>query len=156
MMGYPLSLIVFSPLSGSLSDKHGTYPLLSAGMLIMIAALGVLGFITSVYPILLLILLIVMLGGSMGMITPPNNSLVMSRTAAQDMGLISSILALCRNLGMMFGTAAGGVMLALPNGSSGFTGFRMMFMLNTILVLTAFMAMFITFRFAKQKERLSS
>ena len=33
MMGYPLSLIIFSPLSGSLSDKLGTFPLLSAGPL---------------------------------------------------------------------------------------------------------------------------
>ena len=55
----------------------------------------------------------------MGIITPPNNSLVMGRTSKTDLGLISDILALSRNLGMMFGTAAGGAMLALPAQGAG-------------------------------------
>lgn len=157
MMGYPLSLIIFSPLSGSLSDKLGTFPLLSAGLLLMTAALTVLGFVSPAYPLFFLILLIVLLGGSMGIITPPNNSLVMGRTSKTDLGLISSILALSRNLGMMFGTAAGGAMLALPaQGAGGLTGFRMIFVLNTALVVIVYVTMLISFRFARHKETLSS
>lgn len=157
MMGYPLSLIIFSPLSGSLSDKLGTFPLLSTGLLLMTAALIVLGFVSPAYPIFFLILLIVLLGGSMGIITPPNNSLVMGRTSKTDLGLISSMLALSRNLGMMFGTAAGGAMLALPaQGAGGVAGFRMIFVLNTALVIIVYVTMLISFRFARHKETLSS
>lgn len=157
MMGYPLSLIIFSPLSGSLSDKLGTFPLLSAGLLVMTAALIMLSFVSPAYPIFFLILLIVLLGGSMGMITPPNNSLVMGRTSKTDLGLISSILALSRNLGMMFGTAAGGAMLALPSqAGGGLTGFRMIFVLNTVLVVMVYLTMIISFRFARHKETVSS
>ncbi|OMF74216.1 MFS transporter [Paenibacillus glucanolyticus] len=157
MMGYPLSLIIFSPLSGNLSDKLGTFPLLSAGLLVMTTALLILGFVSPAYPIFFLILLIVLLGGSMGLITPPNNSLVMSRTSKSDLGLISSILALSRNLGMMFGTAAGGAMLALPDqAAGGLTGFRMIFVLNTVLVVIVYLTMIISFRLARHKETLSS
>ena len=92
----------------------------------------------------------------MGIITPPNNSLVMGRTSKTDLGLISSILALSRNLGMMFGTAAGGAMLALPAQGQGLTGFRMIFVLNTALVVIVYVTMLISFRFGRHKETLSS
>ncbi|MEC0140181.1 MFS transporter [Paenibacillus macerans] len=119
MMGYPLALIVASPVFGSWSDKLGPLPLLAAGLLTMGGVLAVLGFLTPAHPLLLLIALIVLLGISMGMITSPNNSLVMGRAGGGQLGLISSLLALSRNLGMMFGTAAGGALLTGGAGNAG-------------------------------------
>ena len=55
----------------------------------------------------------------MGIITPPNNSLVMGRTSKTDLGLISKDFGTVAKSGMMFGTAAGGAMLALPAQGAG-------------------------------------
>ncbi|MEK3731251.1 MFS transporter [Paenibacillus sp. FSL M8-0334] len=156
MAGYPLSLIIVSPLSGSLSDRLGTFPLLSAGLFMMTIVLMALSFVSASYPLIVLILLIVLLGGSMGMITPPNNSLVMNRAAQSDLGLISSLLALSRNLGMMFGTAAGGVLLSQSGGTDGAGGMRMMFALTTGLVAAVLVAIVLSFRLARHKELSSS
>lgn len=147
MMGYPLALIVASPLFGSLSDKHGSLPLLTAGLLAMSGTLVALGFLSSSYPMFLLITLIVLLGASMGMITSPNTSLVMGRVDPGHLGLISSLLALSRNLGMMFGTAAGGAFIA------GADGYRMVFVLCLALVLGSVVLLLVTVRQARHRRR---
>jgi EmrB/QacA subfamily drug resistance transporter len=113
LMAYPAALILSAPIFGRLSDKHGIMPILSAGLQLMAVTLLVLGFLSLSYPPALLAALIILLGISMGMITSPNNSLVMRETPREHLGVISSILALSRNLGMMFGTVAGGGLLAV-------------------------------------------
>lgn len=112
LMAYPAALILSAPVFGRLSDKHGIMPILSAGLQLMAGTLVVLGFLSLSYPPALLATLIILLGISMGMITSPNNSLVMRETPREHLGVISSILALSRNLGMMFGTVAGGGLIA--------------------------------------------
>ncbi|MNC22721.1 Multidrug resistance protein stp [compost metagenome] len=120
LMAYPAALILSAPVFGRLSDKHGIMPILSAGLQLMICTLAVLGFLSAAYPTALLAVLIILLGVSMGMITSPNNSLVMRETPKEHLGVISSMLALSRNLGMMFGTVAGGGLLAA--GATAGTG----------------------------------
>lgn len=139
-------MIVASPLFGSLSDKHGSLPLLTAGLLAMSGTLLALGFLSSSYPMFLLITLIVLLGASMGMITSPNTSLVMGRVDPSHLGLISSLLALSRNLGMMFGTAAGGALLA------GVDGYRMVFVLCLALVFGSLVLLLFTVRQARHRR----
>ncbi|MFE1021385.1 MULTISPECIES: MFS transporter [Paenibacillus] len=139
--------MVASPLFGSLSDKHGSLPLLTAGLLAMSGTLVALGFLSSSYPMFLLITLIVLLGVSMGMITSPNTSLVMGRVDPSHLGLISSLLALSRNLGMMFGTAAGGAFIA------GADGYRMVFVLCLALVFGSLVLLLVTVRQARHRRR---
>ncbi|MDF2936354.1 MAG: transporter [Paenibacillaceae bacterium] len=119
LMAYPAALILSAPVFGRLSDKHGIMPILSAGLQLMIATLVVLGFLSAAYPTVLLAALIILLGVSMGMITSPNNSLVMRETPKEHLGVISSMLALSRNLGMMFGTVAGGGLIAAAAAGTG-------------------------------------
>ncbi|WP_238322911.1 MFS transporter [Gorillibacterium massiliense] len=163
MMSYPLSLIVSAPFFGGRSDKVGGLPILSVGLLVMTGTLTAFGFLSADFPELLLIALVILLGGSMGMITSPNNSLVMNRTAKEHLGFISSILALSRNLGMMFGTAVGGAMLHLTgtaaHGSglaSEVTGYRLVFGISAVLIVIALLFMRITARRGRLKESLSS
>mgnify|MGYP001108014381 CR=1 FL=1 len=161
MMGYPLALIVASPLFGSLSDKLGSLPLLTAGLLTMGGTLAALGFLSPSYPMFLLITLIALLGASMGMITSPNTSLVMGRASRGDLGLVSSLLALSRNLGMMFGTAAGGALLAggTEGGGGGLggtgetSGFRAVFVLCLALVSFSLLLLLVTARQARHRHR---
>ncbi|MNN58279.1 Major Facilitator Superfamily protein [compost metagenome] len=156
MMGYPLALIVASPIFGSWSDKLGSLPLLAAGLLTMGGVLIALGFLNASYPLFLLIVLIVLLGVSMGMVTSPNNSLVMGRAGKEHLGLISSLLALSRNLGMMFGTAAGGALLvggaASGDGGTGVNGFRTVFIICLILILFCLLALLVSVRYTKRRH----
>ncbi|MFI2858217.1 MFS transporter [Paenibacillus sp. JSM ZJ436] len=149
MMGYPLSLVIFSPLFGSLSDKLGTYPLMSAGLLLMAGAAGAMSFLSASYPVLAVLALIVLLGGSMGMITSPNNSLILGRARKSELGLVSSLIALSRNLGMMLGTAAGGAALGFRDQA---LGFRSLFLLCAVLLLLTFAVFALSFRSSRSKE----
>ncbi|SDG01163.1 drug resistance transporter, EmrB/QacA subfamily [Fontibacillus panacisegetis] len=156
MMGYPLALIIVSPIFGSWSDRLGSVPLLATGLLMMGGVLAALGFLNPSYPLFLLIVLIVLLGVSMGMVTSPNNSLVMGRVESEHLGLISSLLALSRNLGMMFGTAAGGALLVGGTGggvSASLVGFRAVFIICLTLVVFSLVLLLLTVRFTKQRYR---
>jgi EmrB/QacA subfamily drug resistance transporter len=111
VMAYPLSLIVAAPLGGGSSDKFGQAPVIMLGLGSMTVSLASLAFLSPVSHLAYVIAFVVLLGLSMGMITAPNNSIVMSRTAKQALGMMSSMIALCRNLGMMLGAGFGGVLL---------------------------------------------
>nr|WP_237690744.1 MFS transporter [Paenibacillus caui] len=161
MMGYPLALILSAPLSGSRSDKNGPLPWMAGGMTVMAASLAALGFLSPSFPPAAIVVLIVLMGAAMGMISSPNNSLVMSRTPPSHMGLISSLLALSRNLGMMFGTAAAGALLsnqALSKaaGQAGLSGYRTVFTLCSLLVIMFLLLLLFFFRQARRKRTADS
>lgn len=120
MIGYPLALVVTAPVSGSIADRKGPLGILTAGLLLMSVTLLALGFGSPVLRTSAMVLPVMLLGCAMGMITSPNTSIVMGQAAKSQLGRVSSLLALSRNIGMMFGTAAGGLMIGdrgSPNGS---------------------------------------
>jgi predicted MFS family arabinose efflux permease len=119
MIGYPLALVFVAPLSGAIADRRGPLGIMTYGLLLMAATLVVLGLTTPEPGTGFILLPIVLLGCSMGMITSPNTSLVMGLAPKANLGMASSLLALSRNIGMMFGTAAGGIVIG---SSSGFVG----------------------------------
>jgi len=119
MIGYPLALVFVAPLSGAIADRRGPLGIMTYGLLLMAATLVVLGLTTPEPGTGFILLPIVLLGCSMAMITSPNTSLVMGLAPKANLGMASSLLALSRNIGMMFGTAAGGIVIG---SSSGFVG----------------------------------
>ncbi len=121
MIGYPLALVVTAPISGSLADRKGPAGILAAGLLLMSVTLLALAFSASLLSAGMMVLPVVLLGCSMGMITSPNTSLVMGLAAKPQLGMVSSLLALSRNIGMMFGTAAGGLVIGAGAAGQGRT-----------------------------------
>ncbi|MEK5034562.1 MFS transporter [Paenibacillus sp. FSL R7-0302] len=120
MIGYPLALVVTAPVSGNIADRKGPLGILTAGLLLMSVTLLAFGLGSPALRTGAMVLPVVLLGCAMGMITSPNTSIVMGLAAKSQLGRVSSILALSRNIGMMFGTAAGGLMISggnRPNGS---------------------------------------
>ncbi|MEK5024107.1 MFS transporter [Paenibacillus sp. FSL M7-1046] len=120
MIGYPLALVVTAPISGGFADRKGPLGILAAGLLLMSVTLLALGFAAPALGAGAMILPVVLLGCSMGMVTSPNTSIVMGLAKKSQLGRVSSVLALSRNIGMMFGTAAGG--LVIGGGTSGSGG----------------------------------
>jgi MFS family permease len=117
MIGYPLALVVTAPVSGGFADRKGPVGILAAGLLLMSITLLALAFGAPLLSAGTMALPVVLLGCAMGMITSPNTSLVMGLAAKTQLGRVSSLLALSRNIGMMFGTAAGG--LVIGDGAAG-------------------------------------
>ncbi|AIQ65059.1 hypothetical protein PSTEL_19990 [Paenibacillus stellifer] len=111
MLGYPLALVVTAPLGGGLADRKGPLGILAIGLVLMSVTLLAMGLTAPALGAGVMALPVVLLGCSMGMITSPNTSIVMGMAPKEQLGMISSVLALFRNIGMMFGTAAGGLVI---------------------------------------------
>lgn len=151
MIGYPLALVVTAPLSGGVADRKGPLGILAAGLLLMSATLLALGFAAPALGAGTMFLPVLLLGCAMGMITSPNTSIVMGLAAKARLGMVSSILALSRNIGMMLGTAAGG--LVIGSGITGEGGtYRAVFLACAAGVAAACIWLLYSFRRSGKQE----
>ncbi|MBD2869372.1 MFS transporter [Paenibacillus sp. IB182493] len=144
VMAYPVSLIVSAPISGGSSDRFGSAPFIMLGLGGMAASLTALGFLEADTRIVYVVAFVVLLGCSMGLITAPNNSIIMSRTPKQNLGMMSSMIALNRNLGMMFGAAFGGLLLSsgssAPSAALPESGIREWYVAMASVILVSLLA----------------
>ncbi|UQZ34980.1 MFS transporter [Paenibacillus sp. PK3_47] len=151
MIGYPLALVVTAPLCGGIADRRGPSGILAAGLLLMSATLLALGFAAPALGAGAMFLPVLLLGCAMGMITSPNTSIVMGLAAKSRLGMVSSLLALSRNIGMMFGTAAGG--LVIGGGAAGQGGMhRAVFLACAAGVAAACVWLLYSFRRSGKRE----
>jgi EmrB/QacA subfamily drug resistance transporter len=101
----PVTLGLFAPLSGSLSDRLGTRPISLIGLGVMLigyyAATGLNGQ-TSIPEYVLRFLPI---GIGMGIFQSPNNSAIMGAVPRQRLGIASSLLSMTRTMGQIIGIA---------------------------------------------------
>jgi len=116
----PVSMGLFAPISGALSDRFGSRVISLIG-LVMIAAgclllstlhieVGVWGFVARMAP----------LGIGMGMFNSPNNSAIMGAAPRERLGVASGLLALSRTLGQTSGLPlAGAIFSALVTAHGG-------------------------------------
>lgn len=109
----PIALGVFSPISGSLSDRFGTRPITVIGLLVLVIgylALGTLQVDTSALGFVLRFLPI---GIGMGIFQSPNNSAIMGTATRWKLGIASGMLAATRSLGLTTGVALFGAIWAM-------------------------------------------
>ncbi len=117
-----VTLGVFSPFSGSLSDKIGSRPVSVAGLAILVAgyaAVTTLGEGTSAWVYVALVLPI---GIGMGVFQSPNNSAILGSVPPQRLGVTSGLLTITRITGQLTGIAVLGTIWATvaagPSGGS--------------------------------------
>ena len=101
----PVSMGIFAPISGALSDRWGTRSLTVVGLaMILIGYIGVsslslettaLGYILRFLPV----------GIGAGIFQSPNNSAIMSAAPKERLGVASGLLSLTRTLGQITGIA---------------------------------------------------
>jgi EmrB/QacA subfamily drug resistance transporter len=102
----PLAGGITSPLAGTLSDRFGTRPISTIGLIvILIGAVNLLSLDTDTNS-LRYILYFLPVGLGIGIFQSPNNSAIMSAAPSEKLGIASSLLSLTRTLGQTSGIAA--------------------------------------------------
>ncbi len=105
MIVFPLSAGIVAPVSGYASDKIGCEVLTFLGLLITTVGALTIGFLNTSSSYFDIVISIAILGIGNGMFQSPNNSIVMSLVPKNKLGVVGSINALVRNMGMVFGIA---------------------------------------------------
>lgn len=101
----PLTMVVFGPIGGILSDKFGGAKITVIGVtLLLLSQFLVMGFGLST-PYWFFAATSILTGIGIGMFQSPNNASVMSAVPSNRLGIAGSVNALARNLGMILGVS---------------------------------------------------
>ena len=112
--------VVFGPLSGKLSDKHGARAFASGGLLVSAAAFGGLIFLPTDFQYPAFAVLIFVAGAGMGLFSAPNAAAIMNSVPARQRGAASGMLATFQNsgfvlsIGIFFSLMIAGLASTLP------------------------------------------
>jgi len=156
LMCYPLLLAVFGPISGSLSDRLGSIKMTFIGLFCLSISMFSLVFLSESTSLPMLISLLCFLGVAMGTLTSPNYSIMMFYVPLQYLGMMSSTIALLRNIGMVLGTAVSITFInswldssveewmktSHSNSEQIMTGFHYLFLVLGIAILAAMVYFF--------------
>lgn len=99
----PLTMVIFGPVGGFLSDKFGGAKITVIGVtLLLISQFLIMGFNLQT-PYWFFIFASIVTGMGTGLFQSPNNASVMSAVPHNRLGIAGSVNALARNLGMILG-----------------------------------------------------
>ncbi len=101
----PIAAGLISPLSGTLSDRLGTRPVSTLGLIFILSGFISLLSLETDTTSLGYILRFLPLGLGIGMFQSPNNSAIMGAASRERLGIVSSLLSLTRTLGQTSGIA---------------------------------------------------
>jgi MFS family permease len=112
--------VVFGPLSGKLSDRHGARAFASGGLLVSALAFGGLLLVPTNFHYLTFAVLIFVAGAGMGLFSAPNAAAIMNSAPAHQRGAASGMLATFQNsgfvlsIGIFFSLMIAGLSSTLP------------------------------------------
>ncbi len=111
MTAFPLATMAVAPFSGSLSDRVGSRAPACAGAALCALALLLMGGLSALSGAADVAWRLALFGVGTGLFQSPNHSAVMGNAPRSHLGVASGILGTMRNVGMVFGVAAGGAVL---------------------------------------------
>ena len=106
IMPFPVTLAIASAVSGTLNAKWPARVLTTAGFGLLVIATLMFAFIGNAPSISYIILAQLIMGAGSGTFQVPNNNTVVSAAPKGKLGVVASLNALCRNVGMIFGIAS--------------------------------------------------
>jgi EmrB/QacA subfamily drug resistance transporter len=112
LLAFPLAMFILSPVSGFLSDRWGSRPLVMLALVLNGAALTFFGFIEPSMPSWMILVPLFVMGIGLGLFQSPNNSAAMGSVPPLNLGSANGILQLVKNLGMVLGITASTVSFA--------------------------------------------
>jgi predicted MFS family arabinose efflux permease len=105
-------IIVMGPLAGRLTDRVGSRPLMTLGLLIVASALAIQSRLTVHTGYGLLLPGFVLMGLGMGMVMSPMSTAAMNSVDRTKAGAASGVLSMIRMVGSTFGVAVMGALVA--------------------------------------------
>ncbi|MCW7753368.1 MFS transporter [Desulfobotulus sp. H1] len=101
-------LLIFSPLSGTLSDRMGSRILCTFGLFVMGTGLVCLAHLTAPHTVTDIAWRLALVGIGTSIFVSPNSATVMGHVPPANRGTAGAVVASARNLGMVFGVALAG------------------------------------------------
>jgi len=105
-------IIIMGPLAGRLTDRVGPRPLMTLGLVVVAAALGIQSRLTVHTGYSLLFPGFVLMGLGMGLVMSPMSTAAMNSVDRTKAGAASGLLAMIRMVGSTFGVAVMGALVA--------------------------------------------
>ncbi len=132
LMAMPLAFGIVAPMAGRLADRIGARPLTVGGMVIVAAALILMGALTT--GTVGFLLLLAALGVGMGLFTSPNNASIMGAAPPQQAGMASGVLNMTRGTGTALGLAVTGTVFVAAGGDGGTLAARHAFSITSYVL----------------------
>ncbi len=118
IMPFPVMLAVSSTVVGGLSAKFPARILSTAGFGLIIIGTLLFAFIGTAPGIWYIVLAQLILGTGSGTFQVPNNTTVLGAAPKGKLGVVASVNALCRNVGMILGIALSVALFALVQNAT--------------------------------------
>jgi len=118
----PVIMMIASPISGSLFDKHHCRYHASVGVMVVAAALALLGFMALAGILALMAAAYALQGFGGSLFQSPNNTELMGALPPHQRGVASSVSATFRNLGMSLGVSFASILVAFQLRAAGYHG----------------------------------
>lgn len=118
ILPFPIMLAFSSAVSGALNAKWPARVLSTGGFLLILIGTLLFAFIGREPSYSYIVLAQLVLGAGSGTFQVPNNNSVVSAAPKGKLGVVASINALCRNVGMISGTALSVAVFALIQTSA--------------------------------------
>ncbi len=109
----PIMMGIFSPISGTLSDRLGSRPITLFGLILLLIGYFVSSALSITTDTLGFILRISGIGAGMGFFLSPNNSAIMGAGPKHQLGIVSGLMAISRTLGQTVGVSIIGTIWAV-------------------------------------------
>jgi len=115
LRGLPLAsaLMIAASRSAGLVERFGQWPTIAAGLFVTGAGALVLGFVDVGTDYWIIAIALVLLGGGIGILTPPATSAIVGSLPPEKAGVGSAVNDTTRELGTAIGIALLGTLLAL-------------------------------------------
>jgi len=118
----PIIMVIASPITGWLYDRHESPSYAIAGVLITACALVLLAFAALQRDIIIIVLAFVPMAIGNALFQSPNNTEIMRALPPRKLGIASSVSATVRNLGMTLGVSISSILLTYQLQSAGYSG----------------------------------
>ena len=117
----PLTMAVFSPIAGKLSDRIEPQKIASAGMAVTAAGLLGLSFLSFQTSLLYIVSDLLIIGFGFGLFSSPNMNAIMSSVEKKSYGIASGVVGSMRMLGQMFSMGIATLAFSLTMGRTPIT-----------------------------------